>query len=93
MVCSLYTSCKFREGFRCPCRELSNSTLTLLVRCRFEVLVAILCVPWVLVDAQLLAIPLALISGFFFFLFKLKVRSLLFTIGVMTSSVAVKMAM
>ena len=54
------------RAFRCPCRELSSSTLTLLVRCNFEVLVTISCVSWLLVDAQLLAIPLAAISvGFF----------------------------
>ena len=56
MVISLYTSGYLERAFRCPCRELSSSTLTLLVRCKFEVLVAISCVSWLLVDAPILAI-------------------------------------
>ena len=48
---------RLERAFRCLC----------LVRCRFEVLVAISRVPWLLVDALLLAIPLALINVFFSF--------------------------
>ena len=54
------------RAFRCPSRGLSSSTLTLLVRCKFEVLVTISCVSWLLVDTQLLSIPLVPISVFYF---------------------------
>ena len=61
------------RAFRCPCKELSNSTLTLLVKCRLDVLVVISCLSW-LVDA-LLAIPLVPIC--MSFSFKFEVQSLL----------------
>ena len=66
------------RAFSCSCRKLSSSTLTPLVRCKFEVLVTISCVSWLLVDAWLLAIPSAPISVLF--LFKLEVWSSLFGI-------------
>ena len=68
VICSLSIPLvSLERAFRCPCRELSNSILTLLVRCGFEVLVAISCVSWLLVDASLLAIPSVPISVCVFF--------------------------
>ena len=79
-------------GLMCLIGSSMILTLTLLLRCRFEVLVAISCVSWLLVEAQLLVIPLAPISVFFFS-FKLQVQSSLFVVGDMMSTATVKMVM
>ena len=46
----------------CPCREPSSCTVTLLVRWRFEVLVVISCVSWLLVIPIERSIPYFVIS-------------------------------